>query len=220
MSPIKACIFDLDGVIVDTSIYHYLSWRRLANELGFDITREDNEQLKGISRMECLRIILSIGGVSTSADQLYELAEKKNLWYLEHVQTMTPNEVLPGVVEFMDYVKQAGIRIAIASASKNAGKILEKVGLMDRYEVLVDGNVVSKAKPNPEIFLRSARELGVAPVNCIVFEDAISGIQAAHNAGMRSVGVGDEKILKNAHLVVPTLGAMSMDELLALQNFA
>ncbi|MCO4293892.1 beta-phosphoglucomutase [Solitalea sp. MAHUQ-68] len=220
MSPIKACIFDLDGVIVDTTHFHYLAWKRLTNELGFDITEEDNEQLKGVSRMECLRIILSIGGVSTSADKLYDLAEMKNRWYLEHIYTMTEQNVIAGAVEFIDAVQKAGLKVAIASASKNAGIILDKLNLRDRFSVLVDGNVVNKSKPNPEIFLRSARELGVEPDSCIVFEDAISGIQAANNAGMRSVGIGSDDMLKNAHLVVPTLGAMSLEDLFSLENFA
>lgn len=220
MAPIKACIFDLDGVIVNTSNYHYLAWKRLTNELGFDITEADNEQLRGVSRMECLRIILSIGGVSVSADQLYDLAEKKNNWYLEHVQHMDEREILPGAAEFIKSARDSGLKVAIASASKNAGIILRKVKLDHAYDVLVDGNTVNRSKPNPDVFLRSARELEIDPENCIVFEDAISGIQAAHNAGMRSVGIGSDAMLKNAHMVFPSLGAMSLDDLYSLENFA
>ena len=213
---VKACIFDLDGVIVDTAIYHFKSWKRLADELGINFTLHDNERLKGVSRMRSLEIILEIGNVTkTEAEQL-ELASRKNEWYTEMISKMKPDEVLPGAKEFLQLVKNAGIKTALGSASKNAGIILEKTGLTPLFDAVVDGNHVSKAKPDPEVFLKGAEAVQVDPKNCVVFEDAIAGVEAALAGGMKVVGIGSPEILNKADLVVSGLDQMNLEKLKAL----
>lgn len=202
----KGCIFDLDGVIVDTAKYHYLAWRRLANELGFEFTERDNERLKGVSRMESLEILLSIGGVRIDDEKAkVELAEKKNRWYVEYISRMTEKEILPGVLDFLNLLRDNGVKLAVGSASKNTRLILERIGLVNFFDAIVDGTKISKAKPDPEVFLRAAAELGLEPVECTVFEDAIAGVEAAKRCGMRVVGVGDPAVLRAADRVVPNL---------------
>lgn len=200
---IKACIFDLDGVIVDTAKYHFIAWRKLANELGFDFTAEQNEKLKGISRMESLDLILSWGGVEKTAEERLALATKKNDLYLTYILKMGADEVLEGVQSFLTELQQLGLQIAIGSASKNATTILQQLGLAPAFNIIIDGNKVSKSKPDPEVFLRAAAELGLSPTECIVFEDAEAGIEAALAGGFYAVGIGDPAVLKEAHLVVP-----------------
>ena len=174
MSSIKACIFDLDGVIVDTAKYHYLAWKRLANELGFDFTLEQNERLKGVSRMDSLDILLEIGNKKLDEKTKYELAEKKNTWYVEYIGKMDDSEILSGVKEFLTSLKDNNIKIALGSASKNAVAILRQIKMIDYFDAIVDGTKVSKAKPDPEVFLLGARELDVDSRDCIVFEDAVA----------------------------------------------
>lgn len=213
---VKACIFDLDGVIVDTAVYHFKSWKRLADELGINFTLHDNERLKGVSRMRSLEIILEIGNVTkTEAEQL-ELASRKNEWYTEMISKMKPDEVLPGAKEFLQLVKNAGIKTALGSASKNAGIILEKTGLTPFFDAVIDGNHVSKAKPDPEVFLKGAEAVQVDPKYCVVFEDAIAGVEAALAAGMKVVGIGSPEILNKANLVVSGLDQMNLEKLKAL----
>jgi beta-phosphoglucomutase len=211
MSNIKACIFDLDGVIVDTAIYHYRAWKRLANELGFDFTGKENEQLKGVSRTRSLELILSWGGIQKTDAEKEELANRKNGWYVEMINHMQPDEVLPGAREFVQACRSAGIKTALGSASKNSAAILDKTGLTPLFDVIIDGNKVSKPKPDPEVFLEGARELGVSPAYCVVFEDAVAGIAAARAGGMKAVGIGDPGTLKEADMVVSGLGKMSLD---------
>lgn len=213
MSTIKACIFDLDGVIVDTAIYHYEAWRRLANQLGFDFTEEQNEELKGISRIESLKIILNWGNLQKDEDEIVALATLKNTWYVEMITKMTPSEILPGAQEFLELVREKGYKTALGSASKNSETILKQIGLFDHFDVLVDGNKVTKSKPDPAVFLAGAEELGVDPSTCVVFEDAIAGVQAALNGGMRVVGIGNADVLKGADLVVAGLHEMTIDKL-------
>ncbi len=202
---IKATIFDLDGVIVDTAKYHYLAWRKLANSLGFDFSKADNEQLKGVSRMESLELILKIGGQTLGETRKQELAKQKNDWYLEHLDKMTDDEILPGVVDFLDDVAAQSIKIALGSASKNAELTLKKVGLLERFEVVIDGTKTTRSKPDPQVFLLGAAGLGVEPAHCVVFEDAAKGIDAALSAGMYAIGMGNETELGHAHLVLPSL---------------
>jgi len=216
MSTIKACIFDLDGVIVDTAVYHYKAWKRLANQLGFDLTAEDNEKLKGVSRVRSLELILQWGGVSKTAAEQEELATEKNSWYVEMISHMTPDEILPGAKEFLITCRQAGLMTALGSASKNSGMILEKVGITDLFDAIIDGNKVSKAKPDPEVFLKGAEALGVDPAECVVFEDAIAGVEAAKNGGMKAVGVGSPEVLTDADLVINGLNEMSLEKLYKL----
>lgn len=202
---IKGCIFDLDGVIVDTAKYHYLAWKRLANELGFAFTEKDNERLKGVSRMASLDILLSIGGLHFDETTKLELAEKKNNWYVDYISKMNKDEILPGVLNFLTTLKENNIKISLGSASKNSMLILNNLELFSYFDAIVDGNKVSQAKPNPEVFLLAAKELGLESKYCVVFEDAEAGIEAATAAGMRSIGIGSTDVLKEATKVLPNL---------------
>jgi beta-phosphoglucomutase len=216
MSDIKACIFDLDGVIVDTAVYHYKAWKRLANQLGFDFTEEQNEQLKGVSRVRSLQLILQWGGVTKTEAEQEQLATLKNTWYVDMISHMTPAEILPGAKEFLESCRAAGLKTALGSASKNSMTILDKINISGLFDAIIDGNKVSKPKPDPEVFLKGAEELGIAPVNCVVFEDAIAGIEAAKNGGMKAVGIGSPSVLTEADLVVSGLDKMSLEKLNAL----
>ncbi len=216
MSTIKACIFDLDGVIVDTAVYHYKAWKRLANHLGFDFTEEENEKLKGVSRVRSLQLILEWGGVEKSEAEQAELADLKNSWYVEMIQEMKPDEILPGAKEFLLAVRQAELKTALGSASKNSRTILEKVGLIELFDSIIDGNTVSASKPDPEVFLKGAESLGLEPSACVVFEDAIAGVQAAISGGMKVVGIGDAQTLTGANLVIAGLHEMNLDKLYKL----
>jgi beta-phosphoglucomutase len=212
---IQCCIFDLDGVIVDTAKYHYLAWKRLANSLGFDFSEEDNEHLKGVSRVESLKLILKLGNVTLDQAAFDAALVNKNGWYLEYIHKIGPEEILPGVSEFLADVRAKGIKTALGSASKNAVLILERIKLLDQFDAIVDGNKVSNAKPDPEVFLNAAREIGVAPVDCIVFEDAVAGVQAALNANMKVIGIGHESVLLHADLVIANFQDTTIDELLS-----
>lgn len=217
----KACLFDLDGVIVDTAIYHFKAWRRLANELGFDFTEHQNEQLKGVSRMESLELILQWGGVTLSDEEKQQWAARKNEWYLAYVNQMTPQEVLPGVRNFLDSLRKAGIGIALGSASKNARLILERIDMLDAFDAIIDGTHTTKSKPDPEVFLLGAQALHQNPADCVVFEDAVAGIEAAHRGGMKAVGVGSPEVLTEADVVITAFTETSLtklsDELLGWQ---
>ncbi|MPQ47713.1 beta-phosphoglucomutase [Marinifilum sp. N1E240] len=213
MGKISACIFDLDGVVVDTAKYHYIAWKSLANELGFDFTEEDNERLKGVSRMTSLDILLEIGGVELDDKTKLELADKKNKNYVEFILKMTPDEILPGVKDFFNELKAEGVKIALGSASKNAMTILNQLELTDYFDAVVDGTHVSNAKPDPEVFLKGAELLGFSPSECIVFEDAEAGVEAAINGNMRCVGIGSPEVLGKANIVVPGFVGFTMAQL-------
>ena len=213
MKQIQACIFDLDGVIVDTAKYHYLAWKRLAAELGFEFTIEHNERLKGVSRMRSLDILLEVGGLNFSDEHKNELATRKNEWYVEYISKMDETEVLPGAKQFLTDVHRNGWLTALGSASKNAGLILKNIHMADYFDSIVDGTKTTTAKPDPEVFLLCASELHVQPQTCVVFEDAAAGIEAAIAAGMHSVGIGSPDILGKADLVVPSLAAVSIAQL-------
>jgi beta-phosphoglucomutase len=210
---LRGCIFDLDGVIVDTAKYHFMAWRRLAKELGFEFTVEDNEALKGVSRMTSLEILLRTGGVTVTEKEKEVLAARKNGWYVEFISGMTPDEILPGSVRLLKSLRKAGIITAIGSASRNAGTILDRIELREMFDVIVDGNKIQKAKPDPEVFLRGAEEMNLHPSSCIVFEDAQAGIEAAIAGGMKSVGVGSPELLGRANLVIPDLKKITLKEL-------
>lgn len=203
MPSIQACLFDLDGVIVDTAQFHYVAWREMAQDLGFDLSREENERLKGISRMESLEIVLSIGGVRLSEEEKEERARTKNTRYLELCMQMTPDDALPGVRDFLDELKNNGVKSGLGSASKNARVILERIDMLHYFDTIVDGNRVEKGKPDPQVFLLGASDLQAEPARCIVFEDAVAGIQAAKAGGMFAVGIGEAAILTEADIVVP-----------------
>lgn len=194
----KAFIFDLDGVIVDTAKYHFLAWQKLAQELGIEFTPEHNEELKGVSRVRSLDIILALGNIEASQEDKNKWLTQKNEDYLSYLVDMDESEILPGVLPVLEYIKEKNQLIALGSASKNARPILEKTGILPFFDAIVDGNDVSNAKPDPEVFLRAAQLLNVSNENAIVFEDSVAGIQAANTANMISIGIGETAILHEA----------------------
>ena len=194
----KGFIFDLDGVIVDTAKYHYLAWKKIADSLNIEFTHEHNELLKGVSRVRSLDIILELGSVEASQEQKDQWLVQKNEEYLSYLVDMDQSEILPGVLPVLDYLKANEQLIALGSASKNARPILEKTGILSYFDAIVDGNDVSNAKPDPEVFLRAAQLVGVSNENAIVFEDSVAGIQAANIANMISVGIGNATVLHEA----------------------
>lgn len=199
----KAFIFDLDGVIVDTAKYHYLAWQKIANQLGIEFTPEHNEELKGVSRVRSLELILQLGKIEASQEDKDKWLTQKNEDYLSYLVDMDNSELLAGVLPVLRYLKERKQLIALGSASKNARPILEKTGIIYYFDAIVDGNDVSNAKPDPEVFLRAAELLNTAPENAIVFEDSVAGIQAANIANMTSVGIGEAKILYEADYIFP-----------------
>ncbi|MDV7188560.1 beta-phosphoglucomutase [Lutibacter sp. TH_r2] len=213
-----AFIFDLDGVIVDTAKYHFLAWRNLANQLGFEFTEEHNELLKGVSRVKSLEILLNIGKVEISEEEKQKYLIKKNEEYLGYVNKMTDEEILPGVKGLLDFLDENKITYALGSASKNAPLILEKVGLYNRFTAIVDGNDVSKAKPDPEVFLIGAKKLEMNAENCVVVEDAIAGVEAAKAANMTCVGIGEQEVLGQADFVFNDMTGFTPDFLNQLIN--
>lgn len=194
----KGVVFDLDGVLVDTAIYHFQAWKRLANELGIDFTAAENEQLKGVSRMQSLEKILHWGRLDLDEKKKLLLAAQKNVWYLELIQQMDEGGLLPGARELLIWLHDQGFKVALGSASKNAKLILQRTGIESLFDAVVDGNVVNESKPNPEVFLRAATYLGLAPHDCLVFEDAQAGIDAGRAAGMMVVGVGVDLVRADA----------------------
>lgn len=210
MSEIKACLFDLDGVLVDTARYHFIAWRELAEELGFVFTEQDNERLKGVSRAASLNILLEIGGLELGEEEKSRLAEQKNSRYVEYIAKMDSSEILPGALDFLKECRGQGIKVALGSASKNAMTILNNTGLTPYFDAIIDGTHTSAAKPDPEVFLLGAKALNTDPADCVVFEDAEAGILAATRAGMRSVGIGSPETLAEANIVVPSLAQISV----------
>jgi len=209
----EACIFDLDGVIVDTARFHFLAWKRLAEELGIPFTEQENERLKGVSRMASLEIILEYGTRNYSEIEKLAFAERKNNWYVEYISKMTPSDILPGALDLLRSLREKGIKTALGSASKNTPLILERTGLHPLFDAVADGNSVLKAKPDPEVFLMAASMLRTDPGNCIVFEDAEAGVKAAHNAGMFCIGVGSKSILNEADEVIGSLTEINFEKL-------
>ncbi|MBE3084674.1 MAG: beta-phosphoglucomutase [Bacteroidetes bacterium] len=214
----SACIFDLDGVIVDTAKYHFLAWKKLADQIGIIFTENDNERLKGVSRMDSLEIILEIGDRKLNNKLKHDYATLKNNWYVNYISRMTPDDILPGCLEFINELKNAGILVAIGSASKNTPMILERVGIKELFNAVADGNIVSNAKPDPEVFIKAAKMVGIEPGNCVVFEDAVAGVQAALNAGMMCIGIGSSRILSEAHYVVSGLNEMNLEKLKTIEK--
>ena len=205
----KAFIFDLDGVLVDTATFHYQAWKRLAHTLGFDFTLQQNEKLKGVSRVQSLEYLLAWGGLEREEDEKQRLATQKNHWYLELIGKMTHWDVLPGVLEFLEYAKTNQTKTAVGSASKNAIQILERIGISHYFDEVIDGNSVMHSKPHPEVFTKAAWALKTIPEDCLVFEDAQAGIEAAKAAGMQVIGIGNENDLQGADLVVGGLVDLS-----------
>lgn len=207
----KGFIFDLDGVIVDTAKYHYLAWKELANQLGINFTEEHNELLKGVSRVKSLEILLNVGAVTLTDAEKEKYMEEKNSRYLAYVAKMDASEILPGIKELLLFLKENDIPFSLGSASKNARVILEGVHLLSFFTAIVDGNDVSKAKPNPEVFLIAAEKLNLKPENCIVIEDAAAGIEAANRANMLSVGIGEEEMLGAADVLLSSTSKLTVD---------
>ena len=199
----KAFIFDLDGVIVDTARYHFLAWQKIAAELGIEFTPEHNEDLKGVSRIRSLDIILDLGQINADQQDKNRWLHQKNEDYLSYIENMDESEILSGVVHVLRYLKSKNQSIALGSASKNARPILERVKILHYFDAIVDGNDVTNAKPDPEVFLQAAKLLKSEPQKSIVFEDSVAGIQAANLAGMTSVGIGEKSVLHQAQYIFP-----------------
>jgi beta-phosphoglucomutase len=210
----KACLFDLDGVLVDTAIYHFQAWKNLGKKFNYELTEEQNEQLKGVSRVESLNKILAWANYSATEAEKSEWLVEKNEEYLRLISNMNPSEILPGVVEFLTQIKEQGYQIALGSASKNAEIILQKTGLLEWFDLIIDGNKVSKSKPDPEVFLKGAEGLGLSPELCIVFEDAQAGVEAAKAGNMKAIGIGDAETLNQADKIIPNFIGVNAVELL------
>ena len=213
---IKGFLFDLDGVIVDTAKYHFLAWKKLANSLGIDFTEAQNEALKGVSRIDSLKKILAWGHLKKTSEEIEQLASLKNDWYVDMIQTIKPGDELPGAKDFLINTRNAGVKSALGSASKNAETILDKLQIMDLFDAIIDGNQVTHSKPDPEVFLKGSSALGLNPDECVVFEDALAGIEAAKAGGMYSVGIGSPDVLDIADKVVSGLDAITVEEVLLL----
>ncbi len=209
----KGIIFDLDGVLVDTAKYHFLAWKKLADELHIPFSEKENELFKGVSRMRCMEILAEMGNLKLSRKEQIEMTDRKNNWYIEYISQMDESEILPGALEFLQEIKMAGIKTSLGSASKNAVTILEKTGLAQYLDAIVDGNSVSRAKPDPEVFIKGAEKLELAAEECVVFEDAKAGVEAALKAGMKAVGIGSPEILGGAHMVFPSMKDLKLSDL-------
>lgn len=219
MATIKGFIFDLDGVIVDTAKFHFKAWQRLALDLGIEFSEAENEELKGVSRKESLEKILAWGNQSLPADEFERRLIQKNEWYLEFVREMGSEEAMPGAKEFLTETKHLDLAIGLGSASKNAVLVLDLLEITPLFQTIIDGTKVSKSKPDPEVFLKGAEALNIAPESLVVFEDSIAGVEAARRGGFRTVGIGSESILKNAEIVVTGLDQISPIEVINQLNF-
>lgn len=206
-------IFDLDGVIADTAKYHYLAWKEIASKLGIDFGPEQNERLKGVSRERSFEIVLECGHRAMPKNEQQKYCERKNEIYLSYIRKMGADEILPGVRAFLDLAREQGYRIALGSASKNAQLILERLGITGCFDAIVDGTKVTRAKPDPAVFVRGAKELGLSCAQCVVFEDSEAGMEAAHRGGMKGVGVGSPAQLKQADIVIPGFLGVTPDEI-------
>jgi len=219
MSQIKGFIFDLDGVLVDTARFHYLAWKRLAREaFGFELTEELNEQFKGVNRIACMKLLCRWTGAQLSPEDFAAMTDRKNGWYVEYVERMTPEDVLPGALEFVKQCRAAGLRLAIGSASKNCRLVLERTGLGPLFDAVSDGTVIARAKPDPEVFLSAASMLGLSPSECAVFEDAQAGIDAAKAGGMKAVAISASGALNGFDAAYPGLYAIDLARLLSALN--
>ncbi|AEM78331.1 beta-phosphoglucomutase [Thermoanaerobacter wiegelii] len=205
MARYRGVIFDLDGVITDTARYHYLAWKKLADELGIYFDEVINERLKGVSRLQSLEIILEKSDKKYSQEEKEYYANKKNEYYKEMIKKITPEDLLPGVERFIEELKKRGIKIAIASVSKNAFTVVENLKIRDKFDYIVDANEIKRGKPDPEIFLNAAKHLGIPPAKCIGIEDSAAGITAIKKAGMFAVGVGNPETVKEADLILKDL---------------
>jgi beta-phosphoglucomutase len=212
----KAIIFDLDGVIVDTAKYHFMAWKKIANDLGFDFTEAQNELLKGVSRVQSLEYLLEIGNIKLSFEEKEKLLHSKNEHYLSLISKMDETEMLKGIPVLLEKLQQSKIPFALGSASKNARLILDSLHLTNQFAAIVDGNEVTKAKPDPEVFLLAAQKMGYEPKNCVVIEDSKAGIQAANIVGMISVGIGDEMVLGESKYLLHSTEQLTYEFLMSI----
>jgi beta-phosphoglucomutase len=210
--PLQAFIFDLDGVITDTAEYHYLAWRALGEELGIPFTREFNEELKGVSRMDSLEKILALGSRENDFSLIEKkaLATKKNEHYVRLIANISPDDILPGIKDLITEIKAKGYRLGLASVSKNAFTVMDSLGLKGEFDIIVDAATIAKGKPNPEIFLTAAKLLNVDPSACIGIEDAAAGVDSIKDAGMFAVGVGSETSLAKADIIYSSTEQLSL----------
>ncbi len=214
---IQAVLFDLDGVLVSTDEYHYRSWVRISAEEGFDFfDHEFNHKFRGVGRMECIEIITKASGRPYTAVQKRELADRKNRYFVESLEAVTPSELLPGALNALEELRKRGIRTAVASNSRNAKPIIDRVQIGHLIDAVVDGHEIENSKPDPEVFLLAAKNVGVSPDHCLVVEDAVAGIEAARRAGMKALGIGTPERLPNADIVVPDLASIPVERLLKL----
>jgi beta-phosphoglucomutase len=202
---LTACIFDLDGVLVDTAKYHFLAWQRMAKDFHYDLTEEVNELLKGVSRMDSLDIILAKAGVSLTQEEKNRYADQKNIWFNQYLDQMEPSEIFPGAKSLLQHLRARHYKVALASSSKNAAKVLRLLQIEHLFDAVVDGTMIKASKPDPEVFLMAASKIGAPPATCVVFEDAEAGVEAAHRAGMKCVGVGTSDQLIKADLRVRSI---------------
>lgn len=212
MSRYQAVIFDLDGVITDTAHYHYLAWKRLADSVGAPFDEEFNEQLKGVDRMGSLELILARAPRGFSNEEKRALADAKNRHYQELIATMTPDDLLPGALEALEAVRAAGLKTGLASVSKNAFTVLDRLGIRDRFDTVVDAAGIANSKPHPEIFLTAAAQLGLDPKDCLGVEDAVAGVASIKDAGMVAVGVGKPEVLNRADRVISSMREFRLDD--------
>lgn len=213
---VRGLIFDLDGVITDTAELHYQAWQRMADESGLPFDRQANEALRGISRRESLGRVL--GARTVSEAEAADLMDRKNGYYRELLQTLTPNDVLPGAIELVEAARERGLRVALASASRNAREVLDRLAIADRFDAVRDGHTVEAAKPAPDLFLSAAAALGLPPGDCVVFEDAADGVAAAHAAGMAAVGIGPAERVGDAEMVLDDLSEANLDAIVQLRR--
>ena len=210
---LKGCLFDMDGVIVDSAAHHFVAWKRLADELSIPFTEEDNHALKGLSRVDSLDHILRMGHLLLDEKTKLKLMAQKNAWYLDLIKGMRAKDILPGARELIEELVADGIKVGLGSSSRNAQLILDNVGLTPLFDAVVDGNHITLSKPDPEVFLKGAQGLGVQPAECIVFEDAAAGVAAAKAGGFFAVGLGDPEVLGAADVVKPDLKGVRLHDL-------
>ena len=215
---IKACIFDLDGVIVDTAKYHFVAWRRLGREFGYELTEKQNEKLKGVSRMGSLELMLEWAGVEKTDAEKLEMTDRKNGWYRQHILKMDESEILEGVMPFLNDLRLKNIPFALGSASKNSIPILNQIGIKDYFVDVIDGNRTTRSKPDPQTFELGAEALNLKPEECIVFEDSQKGIEAALRGGFHAIGIGEPEVLSEAHFVIPNFINHTFEELVNVLN--
>jgi len=212
----EAVIFDLDGVLTDTAELHFQSWLEISREIGVPFDRQANEALRGLSRADSLRVFLGPHAVRFTPQQQAGIMDRKNDLYVARVRRMTPDDLLPGSRELLEDLRGRGVGVAVASSSKNTRLVLEKLRIEPLLDAVVDGNDITRSKPDPEVFLLAARRLGVPPQRCVVVEDAESGVAAGLAAGMKVVGIGPPQRVGRAHLVVASVVALDPDAVLGL----